>query len=319
MDTISNTGKNESIVLTETKKRLNIKFNKNHLIAYIFLLPWLIGFLGLVLGPMISSLYLSFTHYDLLNVPKWVGLQNYKEMFADNNYWDSVKVTITFVFIAVPVQMISALLVALLLNKGLRGVGIYRTVYYIPSLLGGSVAIALLWKNLFGIDGLINKFLAIFHIKGQGWVSNPDYALYTLILLSAWQFGSSMVIFLAGLKQIPQSLYEAAAVDGASKFRQLFHITIPLLTPVIFFNLVMEIIKMIQSFTSSYIISEGTGGPINSTLFYTLYLYQKGFSYFEMGYASSMAWVMLIVLGMMTAVIFWTSRYWVHYEDGGKL
>ncbi|MDQ0227383.1 multiple sugar transport system permease protein [Metabacillus niabensis] len=315
MSIASQIDKNKVVKVSTRKKG----FSKPTLIAYLFLLPWLIGFFGLVLGPMISSLYLSFTQYDLLNPPQWVGLQNYKEMFADSSYWDSVKVTLTFVFIAVPTQLIAALLVALLLNRGLRGVGIYRTVYYIPSLLGGSVAIALLWKNLFGLDGLVNKFLAFFNIQGEGWVANPDYALYTLIILATWQFGASMVIFLAGLKQIPQSLYEAAAVDGASKFKQFIHITFPLLTPVIFFNLVIEIIRSIQSFTSSYIVSEGTGGPINSTLFYTLYLYQKGFSYFEMGFASSMAWVLLIVLGIMTAVLFITSKYWVFYEDGGKL
>lgn len=315
MSIASQIDKNKVVKVSTRKKGIS----KPTLIAYLFLLPWLIGFFGLVLGPMISSLYLSFTQYDLLNPPQWVGVQNYKEMFADSSYWDSVKVTLTFVFIAVPTQLIAALLVALLLNRGLRGVGIYRTVYYIPSLLGGSVAIALLWKNLFGLDGLVNKFLAFFNIQGEGWVANPDYALYTLIILATWQFGASMVIFLAGLKQIPQSLYEAAAVDGASKFKQFIHITFPLLTPVIFFNLVIEIIRSIQSFTSSYIVSEGTGGPINSTLFYTLYLYQKGFSYFEMGFASSMAWVLLIVLGIMTAVLFITSKYWVFYEDGGKL
>lgn len=295
------------------------RFFSNSMIAYIFLLPWLIGFFGLVLGPMVSSLYLSFTQYDLLNPPQWVGLQNYQEMFQDSNYWDSVKVTLIFVFIAVPTQLAAALLVALLLNRGMRGVGIYRTVYYLPSLLGGSVAIALLWKNLFGLDGLINQVLAVFGIQGQGWVSHPDYALYTLIILATWQFGASMVIFLAGLKQIPKELYEAAAVDGATKFRQLSKITLPMLTPVIFFNLVIEFIKSIQVFTSSYIVSEGTGGPINSTLFYTLFLYQKGFSYFEMGYASAMAWVLVIVLGTMTAILFLTSKYWVYYEDGGKL
>lgn len=318
MNTVNAT-KKEVPVLPETKKSFKINFKKDHLIAYIFILPWLVGFFGLVLGPMVSSAYLSFTQYDLLNPPKWIGWQNYQEMFADSIFWDSVRVTLTFVLIAVPVQMISALLVALLLNRKLRGVGIYRTVYYIPSLLGGSVAIALLWKNIFAVDGLFNQFLAIFNIQGQGWISNPDYALNTLIVLAGWQFGASMVIFLAGLKQIPRSLYEAAEVDGANKFRQLIHITLPLLTPVIFFNLLMVIINMIQSFTSSYIISEGTGGPINSTLFYTLYLYRKGFSYFEMGYSSAMAWIMLLVLGTITAVIFMTSKYWVHYEDGGKV
>jgi multiple sugar transport system permease protein len=300
----------------QTKKKTKYKYG---LTAYIFLLPWLIGFFGLVLGPMISSLYLSFTKYNLLESPQWTGWTNYITMFQDSNYLDAVKVTLTYVFISVPTQLIAALLVALLLNRGLRGLGIYRTVYYIPSLLGGSVAIALLWKNLFGINGVFNQFLAVFGIEGRGWVNHPDYALYTLIVLATWQFGASMVIFLAGLKQIPGELYEAASVDGASKFRQLRMITLPLLTPVIFFNLVIELIKTMQSFTSSYIVSEGTGGPINSTLFYTLYLYQRGFSYFEMGYASAMAWVLVVGLGAMTAALFITSKYWVYYEDGGKL
>lgn len=292
---------------------------RNGLTGYLFLLPWFIGFFGLVLGPMVSSLYLSFTNYSLLEPPKWAGWSNYSRLFEDSNFIDAVQVTLTYVFISVPTQLIAALLVALLLNKGLRGLGIYRTVYYIPSLLGGSVAIALLWKNLFGMNGMVNHILESFGLQGRGWVDHPDYALYTLIILATWQFGASMVIFLAGLKQIPSELYEAAAVDGASKFRQLRAITLPLLSPVIFFNLVIELIKTMQSFTSAYIVSEGSGGPINSTLFYTLYLYQRGFSYFEMGYASAMAWLLVLGLGVLTAVLFVTSKYWVYYEDGGKL
>lgn len=295
-----------------------LKMNSQARVAYLFLTPWLIGFIGLVLGPMIISLVLSFTKYNLLNPPTFVGLDNFKTMFQDKNYIDSVKVTLTYVFISVPTSLIAALGVALLLNKGLKGLGIYRTAYYIPSLLGGSVAIALLWKNLFGVDGLVNKFLAYFGIVGKGWVSHPDYALYTLIILSTWQFGSSMVIFLAGLKQIPGELYEAASVDGSGKVRTFWNITLPLMTPVLFFNLVMGIINSMQAFTSSFIVSEGTGGPINSTLFYTLYLYQRGFSYFEMGYASAMAWVLLIFLAVLTSIVFVTSKYWVYYEDGGK-
>lgn len=293
-------------------------FNKNAVIAYIFLLPWLLGFFGLVLGPMISSLYLSFTHYDLLTTPEWVGLQNYVDMYNERKFRAAVKVTTQFTLIAVPTQLIAALAVAMLLNRGLRGLGIYRTVYYIPSLLGGSVAIALLWKNLFGLNGLVNQFLDFFNIEGQGWVAHPDYAIYTLILLATWQFGASMVIFLAGLKQIPAELYEAASVDGAGRIHKFLNITFPLLTPVIFFNLIIELIKSVQVFTSAYIISEGSGGPINSTLFYTLFLYQKGFSYFEMGYASAMAWVLLVVLATMTGILFVTSKYWVYYEDGGS-
>lgn len=292
--------------------------NSQALVAYMFLTPWLIGLLGLILGPMIVSLVLSFTKYSLLSPPEWIGLDNYRKMFVDKNYIDSVKVTLTFVFISVPASLLAALGVALLLKEGIRGLGIYRTVYYIPSLLGGSVAIALLWKNLFGVDGLVNQFLALFGIVGKGWVSNPEYALYTLIILSTWQFGSAMVIFLAGLKQIPSELYEAVAVDGASRFQTFRKMTLPLLTPVLFFNLVMGLINAMQAFTSSYIVSEGTGGPINSTLFYTLYLYQRGFSYFEMGFASAMAWMLLLFLALLTGILFLSSKFWVYYEDGGK-
>lgn len=298
---------------------LRKKNHKNSLIAYGFLLPWLIGFFGLILGPMIASLYLSFTDYNLLNSPHWIGLENYEEMFfEDSNYLDSVKVTVIYALISVPTQLLAALFVAILLKGGLKGIGIYRTIYYIPSLLGGSVAIAILWRNMFGAEGLINHILSFFGLDGRSWVSNPDYALYTLIILAIWQFGASMVIFLAGLKQIPDELYEVARVDGANKFRQFLNITLPMLSPVIFFNLILEIIKSLQAFTSAYIVSGGTGGPINSTLFYTLYLYQNGFSYFNMGYAAAMAWVLVIVLGAVTGVLFFTSKYWVYYEDGGK-
>ncbi|QGH35869.1 ABC transporter permease subunit [Gracilibacillus salitolerans] len=311
----------EALATTTIKKKSKISKGKRkqYIAAYVFLLPWLIGFLGLVLGPMISSLYLSFTRFDLLNTPEWIGLANFQEMFQDDRWIASAKVTSTFVFIAVPTQLIAALLVAVLLNKKMAGIGFYRTTYYLPSLLGGSVAIAILWKNLFEIDGLVNQVLSFFNIQGQGWISHPDYALGTIIILATWQFGASMVIFLAGLKQIPKELYEAAAVDGGTKPQVFFRVTLPLLSPVIFFNLVIELIKSIQVFTSAFIISEGTGGPINSTLFYTLYLYQKGFTQFEMGYASAMAWILVFVLGVMTLIIFFSSKYWVHYEDGGKL
>ncbi|SHM52978.1 carbohydrate ABC transporter membrane protein 1, CUT1 family [Gracilibacillus kekensis] len=311
----------EAVTVSSVQKKTKIskETRKQYIAAYIFLLPWLIGFLGLVLGPMVSSLYLSFTRFDLLNPPEWIGFANYTEMFQDTRWIASAKVTMTFVFIAVPTQLIAALLVAVLLNKKMAAVGFYRTTYYLPSLLGGSVAIAILWKNLFEIDGLVNQVLVFFNIEGQGWISHPDYALGTIIILATWQFGASMVIFLAGLKQIPKELYEAAAVDGGTKRQVFFRVTLPLLSPVIFFNLVIELIKSIQVFTSAFIISEGTGGPINSTLFYTLYLYQKGFTHFEMGYASAMAWVLVFVLGVMTLVIFFSSKYWVHYEDGGKL
>lgn len=285
--------------------------------AYLFLLPWLLGFFCLTLGPMLGSFYLSLSKYNLLNAPNWIGLDNYKHIFSeDQSFRHSIILTFKYVLMSVPLRLIFALLVAMALNKGIRALGIYRTVYYIPSLLGGSVAIAIVWRKMFDGEGLVNKFLSLFGIDGPAWISHPSYVLYTIVTLSVWQFGSAMVIFLAGLKQVPAELYEASEVDGAGKVRQFFRITLPLLSPVIFFNLVMSIINSFQVFTSGYVIGDGRGGPIDSTLFYTLYLYLKGFSYFDMGYASALAWILLAIIGTFTAIVFVTSKFWVFYGDG---
>ncbi|KQX46739.1 MULTISPECIES: carbohydrate ABC transporter permease [unclassified Paenibacillus] len=285
--------------------------------AYLFLLPWLVGFFCLTLGPMMGSLYLSFTKFNLLNAPRWLGLDNYVQIFnEDDSFYHSMGITFQYALLSVPLRLIFALIVALALNKGIRALGVYRTVYYIPSLLGGSVAIAIVWRKIFDGDGLFNQFLSWFGLQGPAWVAHPDYIMSTIITLSVWQFGSAMVIFLAGLKQVPADLYEASQVDGAGKVRQFFQITLPLLSPVIFFNLVMSIINSFQVFTPGYVIGDGRGGPVNSTLFYTLYLYLKGFSFFDMGYASALAWIMLVVIGVLTAIVFVTSKYWVFYGDG---
>jgi multiple sugar transport system permease protein len=289
-------------------------WNRNA-VGYLFLSPWLIGLLGFSIIPMIASLYLSFTNYDMFTSPKWIGIENYKEMFQDDKYLTSVKVTLTYVLLSVPLQLMFALGIAVLLNRGLRGLRIYRAVYYVPSLFGGSVAVALLWRQLFGGEGLVNKFLEQFGIEGTNWIASPETSLYTLVLLSVWQFGSPMVIFLAGLKQIPLELYEAAKIDGAGKFRQFFKITLPLLSPIILFNMIMQIIHAFQAFTPAYIVSGGSGGPLDSTLFYTLYLFQKAFTHFQMGYSSAMAWVLLVAIAIVTALIFATSKKWVFYQE----
>jgi multiple sugar transport system permease protein len=289
---------------------------QNHAPGYLFLLPWLIGFLGLTIGPIITSFYLSFTDFDLLTAPDWVGADNYIRMFtADAKFAASIRVTLFFVVFSVPLKLAFALGVALLLNRGMKGLPLYRALFYLPSLLGASVAIAILWRQLFAGDGVVNQFLAIFGIEGPSWISNPRYSLWTLIILSIWQFGSPMIIFLAGLRQIPQDMYEAASLDGASKWRQFWKITLPLLTPVVFFNAIIQTIEAFKSFTPAFIISAGTGNPINSTLFYTLYLYQEAFSFFRMGYASALAWFLLLLVACFTAFSFLTSKYWVHYED----
>ncbi len=289
---------------------------QNHAPGYLFLLPWFIGFFGLTIGPIITSLYLSFTHFDLLTAPRWAGLDNYIRMFTnDRNFVASMRVTMFFVIFSVPLKLAFALGVALLLNRGMKGLPLYRALFYLPSLLGASVAIAILWRQIFAGNGLVNQFLAMFGIVGPSWISNPNYSLWTLIILSIWQFGSPMIIFLAGLRQIPQDMYEAASLDGAGKWRQFWKITLPMLTPVVFFNAIIQTIEAFKSFTPAFIISGGTGAPINSTLFYTLYLYNEAFSFFRMGYASALAWVLLAIVAVFTAFSFLTSKYWVHYDD----
>ncbi|MDQ0456434.1 multiple sugar transport system permease protein [Rhizobium paknamense] len=285
--------------------------------GYLFLLPWFVGFFGLTLGPAIASLYLSLTDYNLLQSPNFVGLANYARIAtADDKFATSLHVTLVYVVLSVPLKLVFALLVALLLNRGIRGLPVYRAIFYLPSLLGASVAISILWRQLFDGDGVVNILLwNLFGIEGPSWISNPDTSLYTLVVLAIWQFGSPMIIFLAGLRQIPVDLYEAANLDGASKIRIFYKITLPLLTPVIFFNAVVQTIDAFKAFTPAYIISSGTGGPIDSTLFYTLYLYQEAFGYFRMGYAAALAWILVVIIALFTAFSFLTSRYWVHYDD----
>jgi multiple sugar transport system permease protein len=289
---------------------------RRNAVGYLFLAPWLAGFFVLTLGPMLASLYLSLTDFDLFTAPTWLGFDNYVRLFTgDRRYLHALGVTVSFVLWSVPLKLAFALLIAMVLNQAMRGIGLYRSIYYLPSLLGGSVAVAIMWRQIFSLDGVVNQVLAFAGISGPSWISNPDYALFTLVALAVWQFGAPMVIFLAGLKQIPQDLYDAASVDGAGPVSRFFRITIPLLTPIIFFNFVMQIIGSFQAFTSAFVVSGGEGGPADSTLFYTLYLYQEGFTNFQMGYASAMAWVLLLIIALATGVAFYSARFWVHYGD----
>lgn len=292
------------------------RFLSNNLPGYIFLSPWLLGFIFLALGPILVSLYLSFTRFDMMSAPVWDGLGNYKYMFEhDRRFYQALKVTFQFVALSVPLRLAMALIVAMLLDKGLRTIGLYRAIFYLPSLLGASVAIAVLWREMFGLDGVINKFLAWFGIEGIGWITNPSTSIYTIVLLAMWQFGSPMLIFLAGLRGIPRDLYEAAEIDGTTKWRQFWKITLPMLAPVVFFNLVLQTIEAFKTFTSAFIISNGTGAPADSLLFYTVYLFNEAFKFFRMGYASALAWVLLIIMAVFTALAFATSKYWIHYEN----
>jgi multiple sugar transport system permease protein len=302
--------------LVERKSRARAAFRRD-LTGYAFIAPWLIGFLCFSLGPVLASLYLSFTKFDLLTPAVWIGADNFVRMFTeDPRFYQSLKVTFNYMLCEVPLKLAFALAIAMVLDKSIRGGGFYRALFYVPSLLGGSVAIAVLWRQLFDGNGTVNQILLwAFGYKGQSWISTPETAIYTLVLLAVWQFGSPMIIFLAGLRQIPTDLYEAASMDGAGAFRKFRKITLPMLAPVIFFNMVLQIIEGFKAFTPAYVVSGGTGGPIDATLFYTLYLYQEAFSYFRMGYASAMAWVLLLIIGGFTGLSFLTSKYWVYYED----
>ncbi|MPY49169.1 carbohydrate ABC transporter permease [Streptomyces acidicola] len=284
--------------------------------AYVFLSPWMIGAVVLTLVPMAVSLYLSFTDYNLFDPPHWVGLRNYQEMLTeDPRYWRSVGTTMLYVVVAVPLKLGLALGVAMLLRNLSRGRGFYRSAFYAPSLLGASMSIALVWKALFNDGGTVAGVLDSVGIHTGGWVGNPDLAVYVIVLLTVWQFGAPMVIFLAGLQQISPDLYEAAALDGAGRRRQFVSITVPMLSPVVFFNLVLEVINSFQVFTPAFAVSGGDGGPADSTMFYTLYLYERGFTASHMGYAAAMAWLLLIAIGAITLILFRTSRSWVFYAD----
>lgn len=284
--------------------------------AYLFLLPWFVGLVGITIFPIIASLYLSFTDYDILSAPKWTGLDNYEKLFTrDRRFDNAIGVTLRYVGMSVPLILIISLTVAVALNRGLAGLALYRSLFYVPSLIGASVGIGILWREVFGERGIFNLFLGLFGIEGIGWITNPNSALNVIIVLNVWTFGASMVIFLAALRQIPDSYYEAASIDGANKFQQFRRITLPLLTPVILFNMVLLTIGSFQSFTQAFVVSRGTGGPIDSTLLYTLYLYQRAFVNLDMGYASGMAWVLLLAIAAMTGFIFWTTRFWVFYGD----
>jgi multiple sugar transport system permease protein len=282
--------------------------------GYLFLSPWLVGILLLTIGPMATSLYLSFTDYDLFDSPHWVGLSNYQRMFDDPRWLRSVRVTALYVALAVPAKLAVALAVALLLDNRRRGQAFYRAAFYGPSLIGGSVSLAIVWKAMFSDDAVVDRIMRAVGIDTGGWAGNPDFSLLMLVLLAVWQLGAPMVIFLAGLKQVPSELYEAAQVDGAGAWRRFRSVTLPMLSPVVFFNLLLETINAFQVFTSAYVVGGPNGQPAGTTLFYTVYLFDRGFGDYRMGYASAMAWMLLAGVGLITLFLFRTARGWVYYS-----
>ncbi|SNT42998.1 carbohydrate ABC transporter membrane protein 1, CUT1 family [Actinacidiphila glaucinigra] len=289
------------------------------LAGYLFLTPWCVGVLLLTLGPMLVSLYLAFTDYNLFDTPRWIGLRNFRDMFADDRWWHSVRVTLEYVLVGTPLKLAAALGVALLLVRPRRGQGFYRSAFYAPSLIGASVSIGIVWRSVFQDDAVVDRAMRFVGWDAGGWVGDPDWSLPTLVTLTVWQFGAPMVIFLAGLKQVPRELYEAAEVDGAGVWRRFRSITLPMISPVLFFNLLLELIHSFQVFTSAVVLGGsggGAGGPADSLLVYTWYLYEQGFRNLRMGYASAMAWMLMLGIGLLTAVLFRTQRGWVHYEEG---
>lgn len=286
---------------------------KDNFYGYIFIAPWLVGFLILQLGPMLMSFFYSFTDYDYFKEINFIGLQNYIELFHDQVFLNTVSVSFKYVASYVPLRLIFALIIAVLLSQAIKGISFYRVVYYMPSILGGGVAVSIMWKILLSNNGAVNQLLAFFHIDGPNWLTNPDYALFSIVIMTCWAFGSAMIIFLAALKGVPKELYEAASVDGASSVRQFFTITIPYISPVIFFNTIMSLITGFKVFTQPFIMTEG--GPVNATTTFVIYLYNSAFKYFRMGYSSAIAWIMFFIIMAFTLLIFKSSSFWVYYQS----
>ena len=294
------------------------RLSSGNLNGYLLIGPWIVGLLCFQIWPIIHSFILSFTEYSILKEPSFIGFANYSQMFQDKLFYKATAVTLKYVFIAVPAKLVVAFFVAMVMNIRIKAIGLYRTIYYIPSIFGSSIAVAILWKSLFVKDGIINQMLADIGVTGPAWLGDPKYVLFTLSLLTVWQFGSSMVTFLAGLKQIPSSLYEAAAIDGANKVQSFVHITIPGIFPMIWFNMLMQTIFAFQTFAAPYTIFAGGGGPMNSGLLYIVYLYRQGFKQFNMGYASALSWTLLIIVTLTAGFLYWIQKKFFNYDVDSK-
>lgn len=299
-------------------RSMGTQARRENLWGWLLISPWLVGFLVFTLGPMIASAYLSFTDWDIITPPKWVGLHNYTYMFfKDPIALYSFRITIIYAAISVPLRLVFGLAIALLMNQKVRGIFVFRTIYYLPAVLSG-VAVALLWRWVFNSEfGLVNTMLwTLFGVEGPSWLVDPRWVMSAFIVMSLWDVGGPMLIYLAGLQGIPSDLYEAAEVDGANTWHRFWKITLPMMTPVLFFNLVIGIIAALQVFTQAFIITEG--GPNNATMFSILYMYLNAFRFFKMGYASAIAWLLFVLILVLTLFIFRSSASWVHYEGEVK-
>ncbi|WP_070042277.1 carbohydrate ABC transporter permease [Robinsoniella peoriensis] len=298
----------------DMRKKYKFNIYKESTAGVIFTLPFIIGFLLFLIVPLGISLYYAFCDYGILTPAAFTGLNNFRNMMVDELFWKSLGITVFYSVVSVPLKLVFALLVAILFQKTTKATGLYRALYYLPSIIGGSVAVSILWKRMFATDGMVNQILHSFGVQTSiPWLGNANTAIWTLILLTVWQFGSSMLIFLSSLKQIPRTFYEASTVDGAGKWRQFTSITLPLLTPTIFFNLVMQMINGLLAFTQCFIITQGQ--PLNSTLFYMVHMYNQSFVHYNTGYGAALAWVMILIVGVVTAILFMTKKRWVY--DGG--
>jgi multiple sugar transport system permease protein len=307
-------------LVTETVRPRRSRWNlrrREAVAFYICILPWIIGFILFYIGPIIASFYFSLTKWDLIQSPVFVGLANYERIFTRDKYFiQALKVTTIYTLAYVPLDLVFGLLIAMLMNQKVKGIGIFRTVYYLPSVLSG-VAYVVMWMWVFNPrNGLINTLLSYLGIQGPRWLLDPKYALSALIIMSLWGVGRTMIIYLAGLQDIPIELYESASIDGANAWNKFWGITLPLLTPSILFNLIFSIIMTFQSFTNVYIATNG--GPLDATLFYVLYLYRQAFQNLAMGYASALAWILFVIVLVFTLLIFATSGRWVFYRGVGE-
>lgn len=312
MEASATVGKKER----KARKAVRKSLGESPLHGYLYVAPWIFGFLTFTVYPFVTSFYLSFTKFDLVTPPEWIGLANYRKLFADPIFQKSMTVLFEYVGAEVPLKIVFSLIVAMILNMHIRGINFFRTAYYIPSILGSNVAIAVLWKFIFQSNGLANQVLGAFGIPPVGWFGEQFPALMTIALLRVWEFGSTMVIFLAGLQSVPGELYEAASVDGCPKLRQFFRITVPLLSPTIFYNLVMQLIMAFQEFNGPYLITDG--GPQKGTYLVSMYIYDQTFKSYKMGYAAAMSWILFVIILVFTALVFRYSKYWVFYSDEGK-
>ncbi|NPV81112.1 MAG: sugar ABC transporter permease [Firmicutes bacterium] len=300
-----------------SSRRLTRLARQEEKYMYLFISPWLIGFILFVGGPIVASLFFSFCNYDVVRPPIWTGLRNYLQLVADPLFWQSLKVTALYSIVSVPLNLMVSLAIAILLNQNVQGLTVFRTIFYMPSVISG-VAVSLLWMWIFNPEfGIFNSLLwQVFHIQGPGWIMSEKWVLPAFIIMGLWGIGGGIVIYLAGLQGIPTELYEAAEIDGANPWYRFWRITLPMMSPVIFFNLIMGIISSFQIFTQAYVMTGG--GPHYASLFYVLYVYRNAFSYFNMGYASALSWILFLIILGLTLIVFKSSPLWVHYEGTSR-